>query len=159
MKSKVTLLLFVMLVLLSLVACQKDGSTDETPPILTREAVPTSDSTQSLEYPGPSAQTPPESEDPGSYPFPQAQPAPSLGGISDFTYPNVEDGGELSWFQARSTIMNGYVVQVVQTHELKVLLTLEDGRTLITYEPNIDDVLKIVEECGELCKDVVVATE
>jgi hypothetical protein len=51
------------------------------------------------------------------------------------------------------------VAQVVQTHNLQVTLDLKDGRSLVTREPNIDDVFKIIDGCGQPCANISVATE
>ncbi len=92
---------------------------------------------------------------PGPYPAPYPavmQPGGPL-------YPNYQDGAEVTWEQALAMIMNGEVSKATQTHDLKVFLTLKDGRTLVTVEPAIDDVMKVIQTCGEMCKDIVVATE
>jgi hypothetical protein len=90
---------------------------------------------------------------PTPYPNPQEMlPAGPL-------YPDIKDGAEVFWEQAVGMIMYGEVSKVVQTHDLKVYLTLKDGRTLVTVEPAIDEVLKMIQMCGEMCKDIKVATE
>jgi hypothetical protein len=156
MRSKALLLFLVLITLLSLVACQRDNSINNTTPAL-KEEMPGDEEIQSTTYPGSSSQN---LQTPGAEaePYPSSQ-QPSIAQDAIQPYPDLEDGAELAWFQAENLIMQGYVAQVVQTHELKVLLTLKDGRTLIAYEPNIDDVLKVIESCGENCDDVVVATE
>jgi len=57
------------------------------------------------------------------------------------------------------TIGSGLVTKVMQTHDMKVYVTLEDGRTFVTVEPAIDDIIRLIEECGELCQDIKIATE
>jgi hypothetical protein len=56
-------------------------------------------------------------------------------------------------------ILNGEVTQVMQTHELKVYLTLKDGRTLLAFEPQIDEVMKVIQSCGDPCSKILIATE
>ena len=56
-------------------------------------------------------------------------------------------------------IMNGEVERVVQTHALKVTLLLKDSRALVTVEPEIDGVLKVIKLCDEKCLDIVVTTK
>jgi inhibitor of cysteine peptidase len=65
----------------------------------------------------------------------------------------------IEWQEARELILSGRVEQVVQLHSLEVRLYLEDGRTLVTTEPSIDDVFDVVDECGEPCVDMILATE
>jgi hypothetical protein len=48
---------------------------------------------------------------------------------------------------------------VAQAHSLEVTLTLKDGRQLITTEPEIDAVFRVIEQCGERCADIQIATE
>lgn len=66
---------------------------------------------------------------------------------------------EVSWEEARELILAGEVEQVFQLHSLEVTLYLYDGRKLVTTEPHIDDVFEVVEECGEPCADMMLATE
>ena len=56
-------------------------------------------------------------------------------------------------------ILNGEINRVMQAHTMVVTLFTKDGRVLVTIEPNIDDVLTVVEECGDVCKDTTVVTE
>jgi hypothetical protein len=74
-------------------------------------------------------------------------------------YPGIQDGAEVTWAQAVAMIENGEVVQVMQTHDLKVYLTFWDGRTLVTIEPEIDEITRAIEVCGDACKDIKIATE
>ena len=74
-------------------------------------------------------------------------------------YPMIATGDEVSWHQAQALIKNDEVERISQTHELKVTLFLKDGRALITVEPVIDEVLRIIEQCGEGCSEIAVATE
>lgn len=66
---------------------------------------------------------------------------------------------DISWDEAREIVFSGKVEQVVQLHSRQVTLYLEDGRRLVTVEPVIDAVFDVVEECGEPCADIVLATE
>ena len=74
-------------------------------------------------------------------------------------YPGYKDGDKIDWFQAVAMIKNGEVAKIVQSHSLQVTLSLKDGRTLLTEEPAIDDILKVIETCGDPCKGVQIATE
>lgn len=95
-------------------------------------------------------------------PYPTADPAlsaPLAPAAGSSLYPNAADGTEVMWVQAAAMIMNGEVAQVLQTHDLKVFLTLKDGRTLLSIEPKIDEVMLVIELCGEPCKEIIIATE
>ncbi|MEJ2749725.1 MAG: DUF333 domain-containing protein [Anaerolineae bacterium] len=65
----------------------------------------------------------------------------------------------ISWERAADLIRNGLVDAVSQTHALEVTLNLKDGRSLTTIEPQIDDVFQVINECGEPCSNMIIATE
>ena len=90
------------------------------------------------------------------YPAPQAEPTVPMPAV---LYPMIATGDEVSWHRAQALIKNDEVERITQTHELKVTLFLKDGRALITVEPAIDEVLRIIEQCGERCSEIAVATE
>lgn len=66
---------------------------------------------------------------------------------------------DISWQTAQEMILGGQVTAMTQAHSLQVSLTLRDGRILHTVEPQIDDVIRVVEQCGESCRDIRIATE
>lgn len=76
-----------------------------------------------------------------------------------FAAPDAPAPTRVSWEKAKALILDGLVAAVFQAHSLEVTLTLKDGRQLITTEPEIDAVLRVIEECGEPCADIRVATE
>jgi uncharacterized protein YlzI (FlbEa/FlbD family) len=100
---------------------------------------------------------------PEEYPAPlSGNPYPGSGPVStnpNALYPMFTNGDEVPWNQAVAMIKNGEVSKVIQTHSLQVTLTLIDGRTLVTKEAAIDDVIKVIQECGAQCKSIAVATE
>jgi len=109
-------------------------------------------------YPSPVASLYPAPVYPTSQPYPDLSTYPTPQTLT-VLYPDATDGDEVSWTNAVAMILNGEVTQVTQTHDLKVTLSLKDGRTLITTEESIDDVIEIIEACGEKCKDIRIATE
>jgi hypothetical protein len=77
-----------------------------------------------------------------------------------FAAPNTPPApARISWDEAKALILGGQVRAVAQSHSLEVALTLKDGRQLITTEPEIDAIFRVIEECGEKCADISVATE
>jgi hypothetical protein len=70
-----------------------------------------------------------------------------------------DDAEVVDWATAVSLLNSGEVVEIFQTHSLDVTLTLADGRVIKTVEPNIDDIFTAVEDCGEPCSDILMATE
>jgi len=65
----------------------------------------------------------------------------------------------VSWDNAIITLNSGKVSYVIQTHSLDVRLGLKDGGIIKTREPKIDDILREIEKCGDLCKDIQVILE
>jgi heat shock protein HslJ len=76
--------------------------------------------------------------------------------LVDATEPPRE---EVSWEEALVLLNSGEVEGVFQTHALDVELQLKDGRWLHTVEPTIDAIFTAVDECGEPCAGIVLATE
>lgn len=65
---------------------------------------------------------------------------------------------DLTWSEAQSLILDGKVKSVFQSHSLDVTLTLIDGRSLTTIEPQIDAIIAIIKQCGK-CANLSFATE
>ena len=145
-------ILFVLLLMALLsIACQLSGLLGST------TSTPISESTES--YPAPELPAYPVE----AYPYPPSDiypyPVPEIPVVPSILYPDAKDGDEVSWEHAISMILNGEVTQVSQTHDLKVFLTLKDGRTLVTTQPVIDEVIKVIDKCGDKCRDIRIATE
>lgn len=120
----------ILLAVVALTACQSSAGT---------QAAPQAPAQQGTPYPIPGVAT-------------EAPP----GGIP---YPELQDGAQITWDQAVTLIMSEQVTKIMQTHDLKVYLTLKDGRTIFTVQQTMDDILKVVEACGDPCKEIKVATE
>ena len=65
----------------------------------------------------------------------------------------------ISWEEAQELIQSGDVTAVTQLHSLEVRILLEDGSTVVTQEPAIDDILDVIRDCGQPCASIVFATE
>jgi hypothetical protein len=67
-------------------------------------------------------------------------------------YPAPGQAETIDWAQAEEIILSGNVIQIQQaTASLKVTLVLNDGRTLETTEPALDEVIRVIERCGSKC--------
>lgn len=86
-------------------------------------------------------------------------PAATAEATAEATEAVSAESTTVSWDEARSIILNGDVVSVAQTHSLEVTIQLADGSTIVTQEPAIDDVFAVIEECGEPCANILIATE
>lgn len=72
---------------------------------------------------------------------------------------NFIDETNSTWEMALLAINNCEVESVFQNHGELVTLKLKNGNKLIAYEPNIDDVMKVVDELNGRCGDIRLATE
>jgi len=136
-----------LLLVIALSACQSAVPSVETQePAASNPTQAPQGSGEGEAYPGPAVAMPTNTA-----------PAPVAEGES--LYPGPQSGNEISWEAAVALLNNGEVAQVVQTHNLQVTLDLKDGRSLVTREPNIDDVFNVIEGCGQPCTDISVATE
>lgn len=151
-------LMLTLIFAVSLAACGTTAPTTNPP---TEQPVETTSPEQGTSNPTPFQQNLPSVQD--AYPAP-AIAAPtdntqSGGGTAGGAYPAPAQNEEIDWSIAQMRIMNGEVSGVVQTQSLQVMLTLEDGRTLVTTEPALDDVFKVLDQCGDPCKDVTRETK
>lgn len=65
----------------------------------------------------------------------------------------------ITWDEAQELIESGTVTAVTQFHSLEVRILLEDGSTVVTRQPAIDNVLDFIRACGQPCGSIVFATE
>jgi hypothetical protein len=67
--------------------------------------------------------------------------------------------GEVDWATAIEILNSGQVIEVVQSHDLEVTLTLEDGNQLKTIEPALDEIFQEIKLCGSDCREILLITE
>jgi hypothetical protein len=149
MKS-VRLIVVILFLGIAATSCQSfslGGSQANTP------AVPEGNSNTAMGNP---AYPYPGSDRPGAVP---AYPGPNLGAQAMTFYPALKDGDKIEWDQVAGALYSGQVESVAQAHDLQVTLKLKDGRTLVSTEPAIDDIINMVKQCGDPCKDIRIATE
>lgn len=66
---------------------------------------------------------------------------------------------EVNWETAIEILNTGRVTEVVQSHQREVILTLNDGSQIKTLEPALDDILREIERCGNVCREILIGTE
>jgi len=66
---------------------------------------------------------------------------------------------ETEWEQAKELLLAGKVETLTQAHDRTVILTLKDGSQFTTKEPALDDIFRLVEQCGAKCAEIMIATE
>jgi len=98
----------------------------------------------------------------GAYPAPQVGDSYPQPQVVD-PYPDAElkqeDALEIEWGDAEDIIMNGAISQITQTHDGVLILKTREGVVFVTQQPEVDEVFKVIERCGDLCADILVATE
>ncbi len=162
MKSMTLILLIVVLLI---TACQSAPSTPTSEPVVVTEepAVVTEGPQEQIAteepypYPPQPFVTAPSGDE--GYPSPQGQTVEGFSGESAYPVPGAEGATLVNWEEAQNLILKGEVAQVTQLHNLTVFLTLKDGNMVQTVEPNIDDVFDVVDQCGDPCSDIIIATE
>jgi len=149
-------LTILLLVFLTLTACQS-SSPDTTPEIesveqpIVEEGYPAPEPMNSDE-PYPYSQAPAVSNDP----YPALQ-APMV--ANDPYAAPVDKSISITWDELKIMILDGQIAQVTQLHSLSVTAIHKDGTVFFTVEPEIDAVFAVLDECGDICKDVIRATE
>jgi hypothetical protein len=145
----------LVIVLILLTACQ--SASPETTPTLEKieqpeeQADPTTEPVTSVD-PYPHLAIPQDPNDP--------YPALQVPMVSNDPYAApVEGATTFTWEETKTLILSGQVIEVAQQHSLDVTMILKDGRIVTTVEPEIDAVFILLDECGEICKDVIRATE
>jgi len=98
-----------------------------------------------------------------TYPSPAqvSPPSISLPLVSKSPYPGPSDGATnyLDWSEVEKAILNGDISEAYQSHTLHVTLVKKNGDIILTIEPSIDEVFRVLDRCGDSCKDVIRATE
>ncbi len=101
-----------------------------------------------------------------AYPAPlqvatDTSPYPGPGGAAVNPYPGPSSGNvtQVDWAKAEETLLAGQVVQVYVNRAGYVTLVLKDNSVLQTLAPAPDEVSKVLERCGDTCKDVQVTQE
>lgn len=61
--------------------------------------------------------------------------------------------------QAREMVLDGEVSGISQAHSKHAWIMTKDGRRYITKQPRLDDLLNVIEQCGEPCSDIDYGTE
>lgn len=79
--------------------------------------------------------------------------------VSSGCAPGPDEDGFIPWEQVVGLIHDCRVETAVQTHDREVTLKLDSGVEVRSIEPEIDQVFRELEACGECCLDVVLVTE
>jgi len=85
-------------------------------------------------------------------------PDPSVGGS-----PTVDleptDLPHVSWSELESLILDGKAVMVAETHSNWAIVTLRNGQTVTSKEPERGAVFHVLARCGAPCAGIGIAIE
>jgi hypothetical protein len=65
----------------------------------------------------------------------------------------------VSWAELEQLILSGNAVMVAETHSNWAIVTLHDGRSVASREPERGAVFRLVERCGSRCAGMGIAIE
>jgi hypothetical protein len=65
----------------------------------------------------------------------------------------------VSWAELESLILSGQAVMVAETHSNWAIVTLRNGRSVTSREPEQGAVFRVVERCGSRCSGIGIAIE
>jgi hypothetical protein len=152
MRTNIWLVFSVLLILvISLSACGPAPAPTAEPNI-TDAPEPTAASSPT----SPPTAAPQASEQPAeTVPSPDsAYPAPQVVIVPYNPYPDPIEGEEIEWSQVETLLQNERISEILQQYTLQVVITLEDGRTLLVVEPAKDDIFKLLDACGDSCNNI-----
>jgi hypothetical protein len=69
------------------------------------------------------------------------------------------DVPHVSWAEIEALILSGEVLVAAETHSNWAILTLRDGRSVASREPERGAVFRLIERCGALCRGMGIAIE
>lgn len=157
MQKRVWSIFFITLVVAVLLsACQSST------PIPVTEPEDVSSPTESIEFPEEQGGTEVPTLQAEAYPEPeQPYPPPVLlvPVYNPYPGPSEGDNNYVDWTEAEALVLRGEVSEAYQAHTLHVTLVLIDGNVVLTIEPEIDELFNVVERCGDLCSEIILATE
>lgn len=71
-------------------------------------------------------------------------------------YPEPQSGDTVNWSQTVAMMNNGEVAQVLKSNTLELTLSLKDGRSLVTFEPQDGELQIAIDRCGDTCASIEV---
>lgn len=66
---------------------------------------------------------------------------------------------DVDWEAAVEILHTGEVDMVMQAHSLDVTLIMKDSSEIHTVEPTIDAIFAEIDQCGQPCSEIIMATE
>lgn len=72
------------------------------------------------------------------------------------TGPVISTEKQISWEEIVEKVKSCNVQQVLQTHDLKVAVVMDDGTVYSGIEPAIDEILKLAEEASHECDESII---
>jgi hypothetical protein len=69
------------------------------------------------------------------------------------------DVPHVTWAEIEALILSGAVLVAAETHSNWAILTLRDGRSVASREPERGAVFRLIERCGAPCRGMGIAIE
>jgi hypothetical protein len=93
-----------------------------------------------------------------AYPGPEAQASSAQLSAND-PYPSPGEGEQVDWEQAIEMISGGEVTAVFQSLSNQVTLYLRNNQQMVTVQPEVDEVIRVIKACGEPCRLIRIGSE
>jgi hypothetical protein len=106
-----------------------------------------------LAYPSPDSDSP-TNPSPGSGLPTYPSPGEELPSYNPYPEPGEGVNNFLEWARVEELILGGKVARVYHTQTMNITLELKDGSMAVTIEPVLDEVIKVIERCGQACSDI-----
>lgn len=134
--------IFVALISLILSAC-RSASTPTQEPVATNP--PPTEAVQALS---------PTTESPATQEPSPAYPAPTVEIVQYDPYPAPLEGETVEWSKIPDLLASGNVSEVRQLATLVIVITLKDGKVVLTTAPAKDEIFTLLDQCGEKCNSI-----
>lgn len=134
--------IFVALFSFILSAC-RSSSTPTQEPVATNPSP-----TEAVQALNPTTESP-ATQEPGA-----AYPAPTIEIVRYEPYPAPLEGETVEWSKIPDLLASGNVSEVRQLATLVIVVTLKDGKIVLTTAPTKDEIFTLLDQCGEKCNSI-----
>lgn len=148
---------------------QPTPSHSMTSPSMASKTMAPKQSTYGQQMAAPMTQSPSPYARPMSYAKPMSPPvrqtsmaqAPMAPSMRPAQMPGMQtqmpQSNTIPWGQAMAWMYQGQVASAEQSPNAEIKLTLLDGRTIMTQSPQLDDVKRLINDCGVMCQNMQVS--
>lgn len=83
-----------------------------------------------------------------------AYPAPTIEYVQYNPYPAPLEGENMEWSKIPDLLASGNVSEVRQLTTLVIVITLRDGKVILTTAPAKDEIFTLLDQCGGNCNNI-----